>query len=147
MSNGGRIDILLAEDNEDDVLLIEEAFAGLERARFVGVVNDGRSALAFLRQSGAYRNAARPHFVILDIKMPGMTGLEVLREIKREPSLRQLPVAILTTSNREEDVSESFAEGACSYICKPASLDAFRELARCFERYWTETSRLPGDES
>jgi CheY-like chemotaxis protein len=139
-----QMDVLLAEDNEDDVILIREAFRELDRVRFVGVVNDGSTALAFLRKSGEYRDAPKPHFVLLDINMPGKNGLEVLQEIKRSPELRALPVAILTTSDRDEDVSRTFAEGACSYISKPSNLAAFRRLAERFERYWMGASRLPG---
>lgn len=135
--------VLLAEDNEDDVILIQEAFRECAHVRIVGIVPDGGRALDFLQRRGEYLDAPLPQLVLLDINMPGKNGFETLREIKQVAGLQHLPVAILTTSTRDEDVRRTFAEGACSFITKPANIAAFRQVASWFEGYWTEASRLP----
>jgi CheY-like chemotaxis protein len=135
--------VLLADDNEDDVVLIQEAFRECPHVRIVGIVPDGGRALDFLQHRGEYLDAPVPQLVLLDINMPGKNGFETLRAIKHLPGLRHLPVAILTTSSRDEDVRRTFAEGACSFITKPSNIAAFRRVASWFERYWTEASRLP----
>ena len=137
------IEILLVEDNEDDIILIEEAFAGARMMNVINNVRDGEAALAYLRQEGPYKNAVRPGLILLDINMPKKNGFEVLEAIKANPQLQPLPVIILTTSEREEDVVRSFVYGACSYIRKPVSLERFIDVVKQFEVYWTLVSRIP----
>jgi CheY-like chemotaxis protein len=137
------IEILLVEDNEDDIILIEEAFAGARMMNVINNVRDGEAALAYLRQEGPYKNAVRPGLILLDINMPKMNGFEVLEAIKANPQLQPLPVIILTTSEREEDVVRSYVYGACSYIRKPVSLERFIDVVKQFEVYWTLVSRVP----
>ena len=135
--------ILLIEDNDDDVLMVQEAFATARTLRVVDGVKDGEQALAYLRGQAPFRDAEPPGLILLDLNMPKKDGFAVLRDIKADPSLRRVPVIILSTSSREEDIARAYAEGASSYICKPGEFHQFEELVKQFERYWTTVSRLP----
>jgi len=138
------LELLLVEDNEDDIVIIREAFADARLGNVLNTVRDGEEALAYLRQEGRYQDAHRPGLVLLDINMPKKNGFEVLETIKAHPQLRSLPVIMLTTSDREEDIVHSYADGACSYIRKPVDLNQFNEVVKHFELYWTLVSRIPG---
>ena len=137
------LDILIAEDNEDDILLIREAFETVQMTNRVAVVRDGVEALAYLRGEGRFKDSALPGMVLLDINMPKKTGLEVLAEIKADPRLRALPVVMLTVSERDEDILRSFEQGACSYIRKPVTFTRFIAIVKEFELYWTLVSKVP----
>ena len=139
----GPIEILLVEDNEDDIVLIEEAFAGAKCMNVICKVHDGEEALAYLRQEGPYRLMRRPGLVLLDINMPKKNGFEVLQAMKEDPRLHSMPVVMLTTSDREDDIIRSYTDGACSYIRKPMSLEQFIRVVKDFELYWTMVSRVP----
>lgn len=136
-------DILIAEDNEDDILLIREAFETVNMANRITVVRDGEEALAYLRGEGVFSRFPLPGMVLLDINMPKKTGLEVLTEIKSDPRFRPLPIVILTVSEREEDILRSFEQGACSYIRKPVTFTRFLAVVKEFELYWTLVSKVP----
>ncbi len=138
------IEILLVEDNEDDIILTEEAFAVARVMNSINSVRDGEAALAYLRQEGPYKDAVRPGLVLLDINMPKKNGFEVLEAIKADPRLQALPVIMLTTSEREEDIVRSYTYGASSYVRKPVSLERFIDVVRKFELYWTLISLVPG---
>lgn len=138
------MEILLVEDNEDDIILTEEAFAVARVMNSINSVRDGEAALAYLRQEGPYKDAVRPGLVLLDINMPKKNGFEVLEAIKTDPRLQSLPVIMLTTSEREEDIVRSYTYGACSYVRKPVSLEQFIDVVRKFELYWTLISLVPG---
>ncbi len=137
------VEILLAEDNEDDVILIEEAFAEAKLMNVINKVRDGEEALAYLRRDGRFKGAPRPGLILLDINMPKKNGFEVLEAMKADPRLRPLPVIMLTTSDREEDIVRSYADGACSYVRKPMNLEQFIDVVKQFEIYWTLVSRIP----
>jgi CheY-like chemotaxis protein len=137
------VEILLVEDNEDDAVIIQEVFADMRLATLINVVRDGEEALAYLQRTGKYKVVRRPDIVLLDINMPKKNGFEVLEEIKKDPRLQSLPVIMLTTSHREEDIVRSYAKGACSYIHKLVDLDQFKHLIMQFEHYWTGVSRIP----
>jgi CheY-like chemotaxis protein len=136
-------DILIAEDNEDDILLIREAFETVQMTNRVAVVRDGVEALAYLRGEERFKDSPLPGIVLLDINMPKKTGLEVLAEIKADPRLRALPVVMLTVSERDEDILRSFEQGACSYIRKPVTFTRFIAIVKEFELYWTLVSKVP----
>ena len=138
-----RVEILLVEDNEDDLVIIQEVFADMKLASIVNTVRDGEEALAYLQRKGKYRVARMPDIVLLDINMPKKNGFEVLEEMKKDPRLQSLPVIMLTTSHREEDIVRSYSKGACSYIHKLVDLDQFKQLIKQFEHYWTGISRVP----
>jgi CheY-like chemotaxis protein len=137
------MEILLVEDNEDDILLEQEALAEAQLVNLMHVVRDGEEAMAYLRRQGKYQNAQRPGLVLLDINMPKKNGFEVLNEIKADPALRHMPVVMLTTSDSEADIVKSYAKGACSFITKPMDFDKFRDVARQFALYWALVARVP----
>ena len=137
------VDLLLVEDNEDDIVLIEEAFTEAKLMNVIFTVRDGEEALAYLRQEGPYTHRRRPGLVLLDINMPKKNGFEVLQAMKADPLLQSLPVVMLTTSDREDDIVRSYTHGACSYIRKPMSLEQFVQVVKHFELYWTMVSRVP----
>lgn len=136
-------DILIAEDNEDDILLIREAFETVNMANRLTLVRDGVEALAYLRGEGRFNQCPLPGMVLLDINMPKKTGLEVLEEIKSDPRFRPIPVVMLTVSERDEDILRSYDQGACSYIRKPVTFARFIAVVKEFELYWTLVSRIP----
>ena len=137
------IEILVVDDNDDDVLIIQEAFTQEKLVNVLQVVRDGEEALAYLRRQGKYHDAGQPGLVLLDINMPKKDGLEVLKEIKQDASLRHIPVVMLTTSSRDEDVIRSYSGGACSYITKPVMVEKLREVLKQFELYWALVSKIP----
>jgi CheY-like chemotaxis protein len=137
------INILLVDDNEDDILLVHEAFADAKLLNMVYVARDGEQAMRYLRQEGEHAGQPAPGLVLLDIGMPRMNGFEVLEEIKKTERLRHVPVVMLTTSESETDIIKSYAHGACSYITKPVDFDKLRAIAQHFEMYWTLVSAVP----
>ena len=137
------VDILLAEDNDDDILLTRESFAEAKIVNVLNVVKDGEEALAYLRREGGYKDAVMPGLLLLDINMPKKNGFEVLKEIKADAALRHLPVVMLTTSQNEADVVRSYSEGACSYIMKPARFEELSRVLKQFALYWALVSRIP----
>jgi CheY-like chemotaxis protein len=137
------IDILVVEDNDDDVVLIQEAFSEGKVINRIAVVRDGEEAMAYLRKQGAYAATPMPGMVLSDINMPKKDGFELLADIKADPRLRALPVIMLTVSDREEDIVRSFEQGACSYIRKPVSMTRFIAVVKQFELYWSLVSQIP----
>ncbi len=144
MTPGPMIPVLLVDDNEDDVILTRDALARGRVLQVTAVARDGEEALAMLRRDPPHHRLARPALVLLDINMPRMDGFQVLAAIKAEPALRCIPVVMLTTSPREEDVARAYAEGAASYVRKPVDIDEFHRVVRAFELYWSAVSRVPG---
>ncbi|MGB7949300.1 MAG: response regulator, partial [Candidatus Binatia bacterium] len=106
------MEILLVEDNEDDILLEQEALADAKLVNLMCVVRDGEEAMAYLRRQGQYQNVPMPGLILLDINMPKKNGFEVLNEIKSDPALMHIPVVMLTTSDSEADIVKSYAKGA-----------------------------------
>ena len=137
------MEILLVEDNEDDILLEQEALADAKLVNLMCVVRDGEEALAYLRRQGKYHNVKMPGLILLDINMPKKNGFEVLHEMKADPALMHIPVVMLTTSESEADIVKSYAKGACSYITKPMDFDKFREVVKQFALYWALVARVP----
>ena len=138
--------ILLAEDDPNDVLLIERAFQKAGMGQLLKIVRDGEEAIAYL--SGEGRFARREHFpepflLLLDLKMPGADGFEVLRWVRTEPQTKRLLVVVLTSSNLQADVDRAYDLGANSYLVKPVSFDEMVNMIRRFEAYWTEINRIP----
>jgi len=141
------VEILLVEDNEDDIALTEEAFTEAKLMSVIFKIRDGEAALAYLRREGQYKDMRRPGLVLLDINMPKKNGFEVLQAMKADPLLQSLPVVMLTTSDRDDDIVRSYTDGACSYIRKPMSLEQFVQVVKDFELYWTMVSRVPSAKS
>ncbi len=144
INNDGKvIEILLAEDNDDDCVMIKEGFEDKKFLNIIDVVKDGEEVLTYLRQEGNYREKRMPGLVLLDINMPKKTGLEALQEIKDDPKLKHIPVIVLTTSSREEDIVKSYQYGACSYLNKPVEFEDFFKVVERFELYWALVSKIP----
>jgi CheY-like chemotaxis protein len=138
------IDILLVEDNADHVELILKALKDNNVLNEVHVLTSSEEAMDFLHQRGAYVDAARPGLILLDIKLPGMDGIEFLRWIKADPKLKRIPVVILTTSAGEKEIVESYNCGANSYIVKPVDFEHFVKVIKEVKLYWTVVNSLPG---
>ncbi len=136
-------DILLVEDSPSDVLFTREALAQARVLANLHVVEDGVRALEFLRRVGPYSSAPHPHLILLDLNLPRKDGRELLREIKEDPALRMIPVAVLTTSSREQDVLRAYDLHANCYITKPVDFGRFVELVRSLDHFWFSVVTLP----
>jgi two-component system response regulator len=139
-------EILLIEDNPNDVRLTLHAFKRYDLAKHIDVVRDGAEALEYLFCTGAY--AARqiedsPRLILLDLKLPKVDGLEVLRQIKADARTRTIPVVMLTSSSVERDLVESYQLGANSYIVKPVDFEQFNEVVRLLGLYWLILNHRP----
>jgi two-component system, response regulator len=131
--------VLLVEDNEDDELLTIDALKTAGIASEVAVARDGAEALDFVFGSGDYsmrRAASLPSVVILDLRLPKIPGLEVLRRIRANDRTRRLPVVVLTSSDEEADLKASYANGANSYVRKPVHHEEFRKAVQELGLYW-----------
>jgi CheY-like chemotaxis protein len=140
--------ILLAEDDPNDVILIERAFnkAGLERV--LRVVRDGEEAVNYLSGHDSYADRAQfpmPYLMLLDLKMPGMDGFEVLEWVRSHPTLKRLLVVVLTSSSLQTDVDRAYELGANSYLVKPLDPTSMVNTIQRFEAYWSEINRSPSD--
>jgi CheY-like chemotaxis protein len=138
------IRVLIAEDNEDHLFLAVRALRD-EGGTSIEVesVSDGQEALDYLHGTGDFEGRPTPHLIVLDLKMPKVTGLEVLRWIKEQPDLKAIPVVVLTASERTEDIDASYQLGANSFVTKPTGVGAFREGLHQLRQYWTELGSLP----
>ena len=134
--------ILLVEDNPDDELLTVRGLRGGHIANEIVVARDGQEALdLLLGQNG--RNRVNPAVVLLDLKLPKLDGLEVLRALRADESTRSLPVVILTSSAYEQDMVEGYRLGCNSYVRKPVDFEQFIEAARQLKMYWLVLNELP----
>ena len=141
--NATPIEILLVEDSAGDVRLTQEALRDAKVQNNLHVVSDGMEATAFLWRQGKYANAPRPDLILLDLNLPKKGGREVLEEIKRDSSLKSIPVVILTTSAAEEDILRSYQLHANCYITKPVDLDQFLKVVRTMDNFWLAIVKLP----
>jgi two-component system, chemotaxis family, response regulator Rcp1 len=137
------IEILLVEDNAGDVRLTVEALREGRVPNNLHVASDGVEALAFLRRQGPFEAAARPDMILLDLNLPKKDGREVLAEIKADPDLRRIPIVVLTTSQAERDILQSYNLHANCYITKPVDIDAFFAVVRSIDSFWLAVVRLP----
>ena len=142
-SPGASIDILLVEDNPGDGRLTREILIDQKICNRLHVVENGVDAMAFLRGEGEYSGAPRPGLVLLDLNLPKMDGHEVLIEMKKDPSLKSIPVVILTASQAEEDVLKSYGLHANYYITKPVNLEQLIGAMRVIESLWLTIVTLP----
>jgi CheY-like chemotaxis protein len=136
------IEILLVEDNPGDVRLTKEALKDAKVRNNLHVAMDGVEALAFLRKQGKFGAAVRPDLILLDLNLPKKNGREVLEEVKRDPALQHIPIVILTTSQAEQDVLESYRLRANAYVTKPVDLDQFLKVVGSIEEFWLEIVKL-----
>ncbi len=139
------IDILLVEDDENDILITKRAFTKHNLSNRLYVVRDGEEALDFIYHKGQYSDAEaapRPGLILLDINMPKMNGIEVLRKLKNDPEYKMIPIVMLTTSKRDQDKIESYNLGVNSYIIKPVDFNKFVDAIATINLYW-ELNELP----
>src|SRR5580658_2246629 len=130
------IEILLVEDNPADVRLTQEALRESQINNHLNVVDDGDEAMLFLQRQGQHASAPRPDLILLDFNLPKGDGLDVLRWIKSEASLRSIPVVVLTSSTLPEDAKEAYASHANAFISKPVHFDEFLESIQKLGDYW-----------
>lgn len=139
------VTILLVEDNLEDIEITQRAFAKGRVKNDLIVVRDGEEALDYLYQRGPYQgpsSAPRPGMILLDLSLPKVGGLEVLRHIKQDDALKTIPVVILTASQREQDIVNSYAFGVNTYIEKPVEFDNFLRVIRAVQNYWIVIATL-----
>ncbi|MDQ3728848.1 MAG: response regulator [Actinomycetota bacterium] len=137
------IKILLVEDQPADIRLTQEVLKQGKVANELHVAEDGEKAMEFLRKEGDYADMPRPDLVILDLNLPRMDGKEVLRAIKTDPDLLQIPVIMLTTSAAERDIVDAYSHHVNAYITKPIDLDEFVGVVSSIEQFWLSIVRLP----
>lgn len=143
LSDARAVEILLVEDSPSDAALTREALEKGKIANNLNCVGDGVEALEYLRQQGKFSKAIRPDLIMLDLNMPRKDGREVLKELKNDPSLKAIPVIVLTTSHAEQDILQSYQLNANCYITKPVDFKQFVEVVKSIEHFWLSVVTLP----
>lgn len=137
------IEMLLVEDNEADIRLTQIALKQAKLDNHLSVVRDGEEALLYLRKEGKYAEAVRPDLVLLDLNLPKVNGVEVLKEIREDDLLATIPVVVLTTSDADQDIYKSYELHANCYITKPVDLKKFMGVVEMIEDFWVRIVTLP----
>ena len=137
------LQVLLVEDSPGDVRLTREVFREANRRIALHVASDGVEAMGFLRREAPYRDAPRPDLILLDLNLPRMDGREVLAHIKGDTELMTIPIVILTTSDAEADIANSYEHHANCYLSKPVQLAAFELLVKSVNDFWLTNAKLP----
>lgn len=138
--------ILLVEDNSDNVLLIQRAFRKANIPHLLQVVGDGDSAIFYLSGTDSYADRERyplPMLMLLDLKIPGKSGHEVLIWLRQQPTLKRLPVVILTSSRETTDIDRAYDLGANSYLVKPVGFDNLLDMMKSLQVYWGALNQPP----
>ena len=137
--------ILIAEDSANDLELTIAALDENRLANEIVAVRDGAEAIDYLEYPGAFagRPGGNPALVLLDLKMPKVGGLEVIERLKSDPQLRSIPIIVLTSSDRQEDVDRAYSLGGNSYVVKPVTLKGLRAGLNGISNYWSEIALLP----
>ena len=145
MDREGPIHILLAEDDPDDRMLTRRALVESRMETTVAAVTNGEELMQYLTREGAYgeAEAPRPDLILLDLNMPRMDGREALREIKSDADLRRIPVVVLTTSEAEQDILQSYDLGVNAFVTKPVSFDALSEAMQSLSEFWFDLVKRP----
>ncbi len=144
--NASNYAILLVEDNPDDALLIQRAFGKAKIANPIVHVDDGDKAVAYLSGASPYDDRSKnplPILVLLDLKLPRRSGLEVLTWLRAQAGLKRLPVVILTSSNEKSDINKAYDLGANSYLVKPVGFDALFDMVKTLQPYWMIFNERP----
>ncbi|WP_282610673.1 response regulator [Pelagibius sp. Alg239-R121] len=150
MTLGKPITILVADDDPDDRMLIEDAFLESKLSNRLHFVKDGIELLEYLRHEGSFadpESSPRPGIVLLDLNMPRMDGREALAEIKADPNLKQIPIVVLTTSKAEEDILRTYDMGVNSFVTKPVTFEGLVDMVRVLTSYWIQIVELPPAEA
>lgn len=137
------IEILLVEDSIGDIRLTEEALKESKLKVILNTVMDGIEAMEYLHRKGKYADKSVPDLILLDLNLPRKDGRQVLKEIKEDPTLRKIPVAILSISKAEEDILQSYNMHVNCYVTKPLSMDKFVEVVKAIEHFWFTIVTLP----
>jgi CheY-like chemotaxis protein len=137
------IEILMVEDNPGDVRLTREALKGGKVWNEIHVVTDGVAALDFLHHRAPYTNSPHPDLVLLDLNLPKKDGREVLAAMKADPTLKTIPVVVLTTSQAEEDVMRAYNLNCNCYVTKPVDFEQFTRIVQAIEQFWLTIVTLP----
>ncbi len=147
--SNGSIHILMADDDEDDRFMTQQAFEESKLKNTLHFARDGEELMEYLQHKGKYNesNAPKPGLILLDLNMPKKDGRECLREIKSDPSLKHIPVVILTTSRDEQDIFKSYNLGVNSFIVKPVTFQELLNIVIKLNMYWFEIVKLPGSNS
>jgi CheY-like chemotaxis protein len=138
--------ILVVEDREDDILLVRRAFEKAHLRNPLHFVRDGEEAIAYLRCEGKYCTRAEhplPDLILLDLKLPGMDGFELLQWIRQEPGIRALPVVVLTSSDQLCDINRAYELGANSFFVKEFDFQNYIEFSKMLQRYWLQGAKMP----
>jgi CheY-like chemotaxis protein len=146
MTRAGESHILLVEDNEDDAFLLTRALKAVEMTNPVHVVTDGEQAMEYLKGTGQYGDRSKyplPGLVLLDLKLPRISGFEVLQWIQNETALPQLVVVVLSSSGEPRDINMAYRFGARSYLIKPPTQASFVDLAKGLKLYWLQLNQAP----
>lgn len=136
------VHILLVEDNEGDIVLTLDAFEDSKIKTKLSVARNGEEALDFLFRNGPFESVEKPDLILLDINIPIFNGHEVLKKIKEDPSLRKIPVIMLTTSSDRKDINAAYENYCNSYITKPLDMDEFLKAILKIEQFWLQLSKL-----
>ncbi len=137
------VEILLVEDNPVDILITRQALQDGKVYNRLHVVEDGEEAMDFLHREGTFVQAPRPDVVLLDLNLPKKSGMEVLAEMRRDAELALIPVVVLTTSEAEADILESYQLHANCFITKPVDMEQFTEVIKKIEGFWFTIVKLP----
>lgn len=140
------ITILMADDDEEDRMLTRKAFDLNRVGNDLRFVEDGEDLLDYLYRRGKYQeegSAPRPGIILLDLNMPRLDGREALEIIKRDPSLRRIPVVVMTTSEADQDIARSYDLGANSYVTKPVTFESLAQVIKALDEYWFDVVALP----
>lgn len=137
------IDILLIEDNIGDITLTKKTLSRSKIMNNLIVIQDGDEAVQYLKKQGQYKDAITPDVILLDLNLPKKSGQEILTEIKSQESTRYIPVVVLTTSKKEEDILRSYNLHANCYVTKPIDLTQFQGVVSAIEGFWFSIVKLP----
>lgn len=137
------IEILLVEDNPGDIILTKEAFAEAKIKNNIHIARDGEEALLYLSRQNGFEKAVEPDLILLDLNLPKIDGREVLDNIKSDESLCHIPVVVLTSSESEQDILETYELHANSYVVKPINLEQFVSVINAIENFWFTVVTLP----
>ena len=137
------VEILLVEDDAGDIDLTKEALEDSKLHFNLNVARDGVEAIAYLNREGRYADCPQPDLILLDLNLPRKNGREVLQDIKSNDNLKFIPVVVLTTSDTDEDVLNSYGLGANCYVNKPLGMEEFTEIVRAIEDFWFTIVKLP----
>ena len=143
MSREGPIHILLAEDDPDDRMLTRRAIVESRVETTFATVKNGEELMTYLHREGPHQNAPRPDLILLDLNMPRKDGREALRDIKSDAELRRIPVVVLTTSEAEQDILQSYDLGVNAFVTKPVSFDALSDAMQSLGEFWFDLVKLP----